>query len=241
MKLPLLLFPVLIASGCASVSTHDSTNDPLEPVNRAIYSVNERVDKAVVKPAAKGYNALVPDPLNEGISNFFKNLNDITVIGNDLLQFKLKQATSDTGRFLLNTIVGFFGFFDPASEYGLPKHNEDFGQTLGYWGVPSGPYLVLPLLGPSSVRDAPALHVDSTIFEPTWYVRKAMTRHVLLGTKMLDMRAGLLSAEKVLDEAALDPYLFIRNAYLQRREALVTDGNLPEEEIDDDELFGDME
>jgi phospholipid-binding lipoprotein MlaA len=225
-------------SGCAT----NHPKDPLEKVNRGVYSLNKMVDRAVLKPVAKVYDTAVPDPIDTGISNFFSNLNDVVVIFNDLMQLKLKQATQDSGRFMLNTTVGFFGFFDPATKYGLSKHNEDFGQTLGYWGVKSGPYLVLPVFGPSSLRDAPGLMVDMTI-DPRMQIGRTGTQNTLYGTTALnivDNRAGLLSAEKLLDTAALDEYVFMRDAYLQRRENFVTDGQSVENAISDDELFDDL-
>jgi phospholipid-binding lipoprotein MlaA len=244
--LPLLALSLLMG-GCAT--THPQ--DPFEQVNRGIYSVNRMVDKAILKPVAETYKATVPEPVNIGVSNFFSNLHQIVVMTNNLFQLKFHEASQDAGRFLLNTTVGFFGFFDPASEYGIPKHNEDFGQTLGYWGVPSGPYIVLPLFGPSSVRDAPGMLVDWAI-DPRSATYDSAIEDAVFGSgqasgwiftakilELVDMRADLLSAEKML-ESVPDEYIFVRDAYLQRRQSLVTDGANQQDAsstISDDELF----
>jgi len=182
------------------------------------------------------------------VHNFFSNLDDVIVMFNDLLQLKLIQFASDTGRFLINSTLGIGGLIDWASDMGLPKHNEDFGQTLGYWGVPEGPYFVLPFWGPSTVRDASGLLVDSSQFDPIWQKledgypltqRKTSDSWNLTIIESVDFRASLLKTEGILDEAALDRYTFIRELYLQRRLNLVHDGNPPEEpaEFDEDELF----
>lgn len=218
--------------GCAS--TGHNPKDPFESFNRGVYQFNDTLDKAVVKPVAKGYNTVVPEPGRMMLSNFFSNLNDVVVLANDLLQFKVVQAVSDTGRIVVNTTFGLFGVADVATAIGLKKHNEDFGQTLGYWGIGSGPYLVLPLLGPSSVRDSVGLYVDSR----TSVMRKIKhvdTRNEVYATKLLGERAALLDQENLLDEAAIDRYTFIRDAYLQHRQSLVYDGNPPREKYDDEE------
>ena len=236
--LGLLLLSWLV-SGCATTANNEA--DPLEKFNRGVFAFNEGVDKAVVKPVAKTYKAIVPDPVDQGVTNFFSNIGDIVVVANDLLQFKFKQAASDTGRFFLNSTVGLLGFVDVASELGLPKHNEDFGQTLGYWGVDSGPYLVLPVLGPSSPRDAFGWGADSFL-DPLFYATSSpsIIDPAYLGpyaVKGVDTRADLLGAEKILGIAALDKYSYIRDAYLARREYLVYDGEPPES--DEDDLFDD--
>lgn len=230
-RLPLLLAS-LVLGGCAS--THHNPKDPFEPFNRGVYQFNDAVDKAIVKPAAKGYNAVVPAPGKMMISNFFSNLDDVIVAINDLLQFKVVRAISDSGRIVVNTTVGLFGLADVASHVGLEKHNEDFGQTLGYWGVGSGPYLMIPFFGPSSIRDGTGLYADSRA-GVLRRVDPVDARNELYGTNLLSKRASLLDQEKVIEEAAIDRYSFIRDGYLQRRRSLIYDGNPPREKFDDDE------
>ena len=212
-------------------STYASDDDPLEPMNRAIFEFNEIVDDNVLKPIAKGYKYVTPDPVEVGISNFFSNLGEIGTITNDLLQLKFAQAGRDTMRFFLNSTLGIFGIFDVATPLGLSKNKEDFGQTLGFWGVPDGPYLVLPFLGPSSFRDGPSMIVDYEL-SPVEQLHHE-ERQVLQTLDIVDTRARLLRATKILDTAAKDKYIFIRESYLQKRESLVNDGNVKEEfEID---------
>lgn len=220
----------LLLGGCASVNTPRDPRDPFEGYNRAMYNFNDSVDRAILKPVAEGYNKVMPKPLNTGISNFFSNLDDVTVLINDLLQLKFKQGLSDFSRLTWNTTVGLLGFFDVASHMDLPKHNEDFGQTLGHWGVGSGPYLVLPFLGPSTVRDGSGLVVDWQVDPLNGAIDDEETRWALLTLNAVDTRAGLLRASRILESASLDPYIFLRDAYLQRRESLVYDGNPPAED-----------
>ena len=222
---------VMVMTGCATTDQSAGVHDPLEGYNRAMYSFNDAVDTAVLKPVAKGYDAVVPDPISQGVSNFFSNLNDITVIINDLLQGKFAQAGRDTHRFVVNTTVGVGGIFDVASLSGLNKNNEDFGQTLGVWGAEPGAYIVLPFFGPRNVRDSFGL-IGDIFTDPVTYVDHDETRWALIGTRVIDTRANLLKAEKVLDEAALDEYTYVRDAYMQRRQSLVYDGNPPEEDFD---------
>ncbi len=218
-------------AGCAS-SPAKNPADPLESFNRGVYRFNDAVDKAIAKPVAQGYNAVMPVPGKVMVSNFFSNLDDVIVTVNDLLQLKLAQAASDGSRFLFNSTFGVFGLLDVAHR--LEKHNEDFGQTLGYWGVGSGPYLVLPLLGPSTVRDGAGLYADS---RPSKLRRvdHMRSRNQLYLAKSINHRAQLLDQEKVLDEAALDRYEFIREAYLLRRRSLIHDGNPPREDYEEEE------
>lgn len=224
-----IISTTLFLTGCATTQQHQSdVNDPLEGYNRVMYSFNDTVDNAILKPVAQGYDAVMPDPINKSISSFFSNLDDITVIINDVLQFKFMQAFHDTSRFAINTTVGVLGLRDVASEFGYKKNNEDFGQTLGVWGVETGPYLVLPFIGPSDIRDTVGL-IGDTYTNPVFYVKGPDARNPFVITDVIDTRAGLLSAEKVVDEAALDEYTFIRDAYLQRRQNLVYDGNPPED------------
>jgi phospholipid-binding lipoprotein MlaA len=225
----LLIFTTLFA-GCA----HNNPRDPLEPFNRGVYAFNDAVDNMVLKPLATGYQAVLPPFVRTGVANFFSNLDDVTVILNGILQLKIVQALSDTGRFLINSTIGILGLFDVATHFGLEKHNEDFGQTLGYWGIGSGPYLVLPILGPSSFRDGIGRLVDSKT-DIVWREDHIRTRNQFAGTRAISNRAHLLDSEKVIDTAAIDRYAFIRDAYLQRRRNLVHDGN-PPPEPDDDEV-----
>lgn len=233
MRISLLLASLLL-TGCGSInlSTYTKQKDPFETFNRGVYTFNDTLDKAVVKPVARGYAAAVPEPAKNMVNNFFSNLDDVVVTANDLLQFKFRQATSDGCRVLFNTTFGLFGLFNITQR--LEKHNEDFGQTLGYWGVPSGPYLVLPVLGPSSIRDGSGLYVDgfASVISNTKHVP---TRNTAWAVKGINTRAGLLDQEKVLDEAIIDRYSFIRDAYLMRRQSLVYDGSPPRQKYDEDE------
>lgn len=243
----LYLIAVLISSGCATVGDTADPRDPLESYNRAAYDFNDGFDRYLLKPVAEGYDTITPQPIQRGVNNFFSNLDDIIVIVNDLLQLKPLQFASDSGRFIVNSTLGLAGFIDWASDMNMPKHEEDFGQTLGYWGMPSGPYFIIPFLGPSSIRDGTGLLVDGQI-SPIWQelesgfpveARDTTAAISLRVIKGIDVRASLLKAENILNEAALDRYVFIREAYLQRRENLVYDGNPPEEpiEFNEDELF----
>ena len=224
-----ILSAIIALSGCATTS--EGVNDPFENYNRTMYSINDTLDKAIIKPAAQGYDAVLPDAIERGVSNFFSNLNEITVILNDLLQLKFGQAIDDTGRFLLNSTVGFAGVFDVAGHAGYESNDEDFGQTLGVWGVEQGAYIVLPFFGPSTTRDTFGL-VGDILTDPVTYVDDAGARNALTVLKVVDARANLLGVEKVLEEAAEDKYSYVRDAYLQRRENLVYDGNPPEEDFD---------
>lgn len=225
----LVTLAAIALSGCASVTAKNPA-DPLESFNRGVYRFNDALDSAIAKPVAQGYKAAMPLPGKIMVSNFFSNLDDVIVTINDLLQFKFAQAASDGARFLFNSTFGIFGLFDVAHR--LEKHNEDFGQTLGYWGIDSGPYIVLPVFGPSTLRDGVGLFADS---HPSKLHRvdHARTRNQLYLAKAIDHRARLLDQEKVLDEAALDRYAFIRDAYLLRRQSLVYDGNPPRPEYED--------
>lgn len=231
----LLIFNTFILTGCASINGPTEPHDPYERYNRAMYQFNDSLDKAIIKPVAKGYDAVVPGPVRKGITNFFGNLDDVIVLINDILQFKITQAASDTARIVVNSTVGLFGLIDVARPMGLRKHREDFGQTLGRWGIGSGPYLVLPFFGPSSPRDGIGLYVDYSQFDPTFnLVDDNSTRNTMFATDVINTRAGLLSASRILDTASLDPYVFVREAYLQRRQSLVYDGSPPEEEWDEE-------
>jgi len=230
----LLLIP-LLGSGCASVQVADE-RDPFEGFNRAAYAFNDDFDRSILKPLATGYEKVLPGQVNNSISNFFSNLDDVVVLINDILQLKFEQSLSDFGRITFNTTFGLAGLFDVATHMDLPKHNEDFGQTLGRWGVSSGPYLVLPFLGPSTLRDGVSLPVDWQV-DPVFRVKDNETRWGAIGLKAVDTRAGLLRASRILDTAALDPYVFMRDAYLQRRRNLVYDGSPPPSAIDEFDPF----
>lgn len=215
-----------LTTACATDPFADP-RDPLEELNRATYSFNELMDRALFTPLAQGYQAITPAPVDRGVTNFFNNLGDIGSAANNLLQFKVGRAVSDLGRVAVNSTLGVLGLFDVASNLNLPRYNEDFGQTLGVWGFDPGPYIVLPLIGPSSVRDGAGFAVDF-LFDPVTYLEPESHRWYLWGLQVIDTRADLLDASRVLGEAALDPYSFVRDAYLQRRENLVHDGNPPE-------------
>jgi phospholipid-binding lipoprotein MlaA len=229
----ILILIALALTGCASTRTPNPA-DPLESFNRGIYKFNDTVDKAVIKPVARGYKAAIPAVGRLMISNFFSNLDDVVVTTNDLLQFKLVQGFSDGMRFFVNSTLGVFGLIDVATPGGLKKHNEDFGQTLGKWGIGEGPYLVLPFLGPSTVRDSVGIYVD-TLPDPTYHISNIPTRNELYVTKKINRRAELLDQENVLDGAMIDPYEFIRDAYLQHRLSQVQDGNVPRHKYDDED------
>lgn len=223
-------FAIVALTGCASISGKNP-DDPLESLNRSVYRFNDVVDKAVAKPVARGYNAVMPLPGQIMVGNFFSNLDDAAITVNDLLQLKFAQAASDGARFLFNSTFGVFGLFDVTSR--LEKHNEDFGQTLGYWGVGGGPYIMLPILGPSTVRDGTGLYVDS-YQDRLRQVDRVSLRNQLYLTDAIHTRSQLLDREMVLDEAAIDHYAFIRDAYLLRRQSLVYDGSPPRENCDCD-------
>ncbi len=231
-----LLIAVVVLSGCANA--HNPA-DPLEPLNRSIYKFNNSIDKAVVKPVAQGYSKVMPSVGKMMVSNFFSNLDDVVVTVNDVLQLKLLQAASDGTRFLVNSTIGIYGLIDVASIGPLKKHDEDFGQTLGKWGVGNGVYLMLPILGPSSVRDSIGRYVD-TFPSLTKQIQDIQTRNQVYLGEGINHRAELLNQEKVLDDAMLDPYEFIRDAYLQRRINQVYDGNPPrvryDEEVDSEPI-----
>lgn len=220
-----------LASGCATTSS--DKRDPYEGWNRDVQNFNDKLDDYVMKPVAKGYQWITPSFVDRGISNFFSNIGDIGVTINDFLQWKPAQGGQDGARFLVNTVAGVAGFVDVASMIDLQKHNEDFDQTLGYWGLPSGPYLVLPLFGPSSPRGVGGLIGDAAM-NPISYVGLGVSTGVssavsggLFATNAVDTRSDNLSSEKIATEAAVDRYDFFKNAYFQQREYLVHDGKIP--------------
>ncbi|PIT74076.1 VacJ family lipoprotein [Limnohabitans sp. G3-2] len=216
---------LLLLQACASVKNAD-VRDPWEPMNRSVYNFNEMLDNVAIQPAAKAYTAVLPSPVRTGIHNFVGNLGDVWTLANTAMQLKL-QATAETFmRISVNTFLGLGGVLDVATEMRLEKRKEDFGQTLGYWGVKPGPYVVLPVLGPSTLRDALATPVDMQ-GNVTQQFNDPATRQVLTATRVLDVRSGLLESLDVIKAAALDPYSFVRDAYLQKRENDVHDGNPP--------------
>lgn len=197
-------------------------DDPWESINRPIFTFNDTVDTYALKPLAQGYQFITPQFVEDGIHNFFRNIGDVGNLANNVLQLKPYQAGVDTARLLVNTTFGVLGVIDVGTKMGLQRSDEDFGQTLGYWGVGSGPYVMLPLLGPSTLRDAPSKYVDSYT-EPYRYMSDIPTRNSAMGLDIVDTRASLLSAEKLING---DKYTFIRNAYLQNREFKVKDGKV---------------
>ncbi len=233
------LLLLLLGSGCATLEGPPNPDDPFESFNRSMYEFNDTLDIYVVKPLAQGYQAVTPDLVDKGVTNFFSNLDDILVMINDLLQLKFDQFASDSARFVFNTTFGLLGLIDVSTEFGLPKHEEDFGQTLGYWGIDSGPYLVLPVFGPSSVRDGIGFAVDTVTDQNIVYEDMSRAHNYgLQSVKYIDKRADLLKASSIVDETAPDPYSFIRDAWIQRRNNLVYDGN-PPDVFSDDSLFED--
>ncbi len=231
------VFAVLTAtvvSACASGPMVKDPRDPWEGFNRAMFSFNEGLDSAVLRPLAKGYETVAPAPIRTGVSNVFANVEDLSIGVNNLLQGKPVDALSDLGRLVINSTVGIFGLIDVASHIGLEKHNEDFGQTLGRWGVAPGPYVVLPVFGPRNVRDSLGKFADMQA-DPVSRVYPVDERNVLLGTRLISNRAAFLPAEAALEEASMgDKYLYMRDTYLQRRNNLVYDGRPPR--TDDDDL-----
>ena len=228
MSLRALLAAAALAAAAGCASTSADPRDPLEGINRAVYAFNDQVDQIVLAPAARLYRNLLPDALREMVGNFFNNLDDLFIGANNLLQGKPADAVNDWARFAFNTVFGVLGVWDIASEMGLEKHNEDFGQTLGYWGAGDGPYLVLPLLGASTLRDAAALPVDWA-GDPVTVHRPVDESNAMTALRLVGRRAQLLEASRTLEEASLDRYVFLRESYLQRRRSLVYDGNPPRE------------
>jgi phospholipid-binding lipoprotein MlaA len=208
-----------------------SPADPWESWNRGVYGFNNVLDRAIARPVATAYVKVVPQPIRTGVTNFFDNLDSPTHMVNDALQGKFLAALNDLGRFLLNSTVGIGGILDPATPAGLDRNNEDFGQTLGKWGVHAGPYIVLPVLGPSDLRDAPGRFVDSYT-NPRQYIRNPWVKYGLYVPDFTDRRAALLPLDDTLKNA-YDPYVLVRDAYLQRRAYLVSDGKITEEPLED--------
>lgn len=226
------LISLTMLGGCASTG---NPRDPVEPFNRGVYQFNDALDKALLKPAAEVYRGVLPQFVRTGVSNFFSNINDVIVALNNLLQGKLIDAVSDVGRIVVNSTAGLLGVLDVATELGLEKHDEDFGQTLGYWGMGDGPYLVLPFFGPKNLRDTVGLIVDYKT-DPITYIDPTRDRNIVQAVRIINRRSELLETSKILETAALDPYEFVRDAYLQRRRNLVHDGSPPPEKDNDTEI-----
>ncbi|GAB1392296.1 hypothetical protein MASR1M60_04590 [Rhodocyclaceae bacterium] len=215
-------------SGCA---TSGNQKDPIEGFNRAMFAFNEGLDAAVIKPVAQGYEFVMPTPVRTGVTNFFGNIADLFIGVNNLLQGKPADAASDIGRVLVNSTIGILGLIDIASDMGMEKHEEDFGQTFGRWGAGDGAYVVIPVFGSRTVRDTAGLVLDVAA-DPVGHVDHVPTRNSLLALRIVDTRADLLPADKVIEEAALDKYAYVRDGYLQRRRNLIHDGNAPREQAD---------
>ncbi len=228
--LALLLLLGLLASPLLAQA--DDASDPLQPFNRSMFEFNQQVDRHVLKPVATTYQKVTPSFVRRAVTNFFGNLHDVYIFANDVLQLKFQQAIVDGQRVIYNSSFGLGGLVDIATPAGLPKHHEDFGQTLGYWGVGEGYYLVLPLLGSSTTRDVWSWPVDGYLLDPVSYLNAAAARYGLAGLYIVNARANLLRASDLLEQAALDPYTFQREAYLQRRRNLVNDGQSPRPSFD---------
>lgn len=225
MRWTVRLAPLFVYAGVAMMpfaANAATEDDPWEGFNRVVFKFNDTLDTYALKPIAQGYQFITPQFLEDGIHNMYRNVGDVRNLANNVLQVKPHAAGVDTARLLMNTIIGVGGFFDVGTKMGLQRNDEDFGQTLGYWGLSSGPYLVLPLLGPSTVRDALGIYPDSYA-EPYRYMHDVSARNTVAGMKIIDARANLLSAEKLITG---DKYIFIRNAYLQSREFKVKDGQV---------------
>lgn len=216
------LLVLLSVTGCATTGTDDS-RDPLEPLNRGVYSFNKTADELLINHIARAYNTVTPEIVDGGVTNFFSNLGEIASFANNLLQLKIDQALGTATRFVFNSTFGIGGFFDVSSHVGLPAYKEDFGQTLGHWGIGPGPYVVLPLLGPSTVRDTGGLVADS-FMNPIAYIDDDAWQYGLVALGFVDVKSDLLSTGGLVSEAALDEYEFVKNAYLERRRAQVNDG-----------------
>ncbi len=219
-----MIFAALVLAMLAGCATQvGDTVDPLEPMNRAVYQFNDGFDRAIAKPVGSAYRDTVPVPIKDRVRNFFGNIGDIFIGANNLLQGKFADGASDWARVLWNTTFGLLGIHDVATEFGYEKHNEDFGQTFGRWGAGDGAYLVLPILGSSTVRDALGTVLDLKT-DPLGHARPVADRNVMVVLRATGQRADLLDASRILEEAALDKYAFQRDAYLQRRHSLIRDG-----------------
>jgi len=228
---------VAVLAGCASTAERDP-RDPFEPLNRSIYRFNDKVDVAIAQPVARTYRRFVPGEIRDRVRNFFGNIGDFFIGVNNFLQGKFEDGVSDWARVAFNTTVGLLGIHDVATDMGYEKHNEDFGQTFGRWGAGPGPYLVLPLLGSSDLRDGIGTGID-VYTDPLGEVRPYHLQYGLWAVRFTQLRADLLDASRILEEAALDKYVFQRDAYLQRRRSLVYDGHPPREKEPDEDKGAD--
>ena len=220
---------VALVSGCAATP---SKVDPLEPMNRALYQVHDVLDTNIVKPVAEGYVSVVPQFMRTGFANVFNNIDDLFSAVNGLLQGKLDKAGNDLGRVMVNTMFGLGGLIDVAADLDIERGNEDFGQTFAVWGFPQGPYLFIPLFGPTTFRDGAGVIVRIAL-GPVGYVPNVPVRNSIYGVGYVDLRSQALESGSLVDTAALDRYIFIRNAYLQRRRYLIYDGKPPPEPEDE--------
>lgn len=237
MKNVVLLVAGLFLAGCATLppNSKPEPRDPWERFNRATFKFNDKLDRALLRPTARAYVKVTPRFVRTGVSNFFENLETVTTLVNDALQGKMGAAGHDTARFLLNSTLGLGGLFDPATAAGIDKNDEDFGQTLGKWGVHSGPYLMMPLMGPTTVRDGLA-RIPDTFTDPSHYLEDDSTRYTITAVEIVDLRAGLLDLDAQLEQS-FDRYAFVRNAWMQRREFKVRDGNVEEEFLDEEAML----
>ncbi|CAN5498791.1 VacJ family lipoprotein [soil metagenome] len=233
----MLIVGAFALEGCATTASTGPNDtrtaaqrlDPWENWNRKVFAFNESLDKNVLAPVARTYARFVPQMVRKGVSNFFGNFNDAWSAVNNILQWKVTDGTSDVIRVGTNTLFGLGGVMDVASDFGLEKHSEDFGQTLGHWGVGAGAYMVLPVLGPSSVRETAALPLDRAV-SPALLIHDGAWQWSLVTLQLINARAGFLGASRLLDDIALDKYTFVRDTYLQRRRSLVYDGDPPDPE-----------
>ena len=224
LKGALLIVVMLSAPGAALA---EPTPDPLQPFNRAMFTFNDAVDRVFFRPLAVGYRAVLPQPVRNGVNNFFNNLRAPTTLLNDILQGKPKRAQETINRFLVNSTIGLLGFVDIATRLGFPEHQEDYGQTLAVWGVPAGPYIVLPLLGPSTLRDAVGKVPEFYIADPLWEPDDTAVTIARFSVRAVDIRSRLLDLDRVI-KMQVDPYLFFRETYLQNRQRAILDGSQPD-------------
>ena len=235
LRVLVIAMATLVLSGCATYSSNSmsDSNDPWQPVNRPIFAMNDALDNALFKPLAKGYNALTPKPIQTGVSNFFSNLNEIDNAVNNLFQGKPEQFSISIGRLAINSTIGIGGLFDVASYIGLTHAPEDLGQTIGMYGVGSGPYVVLPILGSSSVRDIPG-RIVSMYLNPLAWLDDVSFRNIMVGVNAVDSRSDLLAKEDIASEISDNKYILYKDAYLEERNFMIADGNLDDTDLTSD-------